>query len=95
MRYSSDRERLRLSNSVITVLWQGLGRGCSAVLWAIQKYSIWDALHLIRAKGVRRQPPPPPPFPRPLFFLRGKEHISLAASQQIVELSGSLSVDFG
>lgn len=72
---------------------RGVGRGCSAVLWAIQKYSIWDALHLIRAKGVRSQPPPP--FPRPLFLLRGKEHISLAASQQIVELSGSLSVDFG
>lgn len=31
--------------------------------------------------------------PRP-YFLRGKEHISLAGSQQI-ELSGSLSVDFG
>ena len=34
---------------------------------------------------------PPPPA---LIFLRGKEHISLAGSQQI-ELSGSLSVDFG
>ena len=90
MRYSSDRKGYDYPTVLTLCSGRGVGRGCPTVLWAIQKYSIRDALHLIRAKGVRRQPSPPP---RP-YFLRGKEHISLAGSQQI-ELSGSLSVDFG